>query len=217
MVAKLIKFGWKYTFLILLFWEKRRHKSSHIPQKIVSLQKIDIVHHPLDKFKFCPTCGSAEFHEADSKSKRCGKCGFQYYLNAVSAVAGFIVDSSRRLLMTVRGKEPHKGTLDLPGGFVDIGESGEEAIYREIREELSLEAESLEYLFSIPNDYLYSGFVVRTLDMFYLVKVQDFSHLKPDDDVSDIEFFEFDKIDLSRIGLNSIRQAVERFLASSKR
>lgn len=119
--------------------------------------------------------------------------------------------------MTVRGKEPHKGTLDLPGGFVDIGESGEEAICREIREELSLEAESLEYLFSIPNDYLYSGFVVRTLDMFYLVKVQDFSHLKPDDDVSDIEFFEFDKIDLSRIGLNSIRQAVERFLASSKR
>ena len=170
--------------------------------------------HPLDKFKYCPVCGADNFTENDDKSKKCHKCGFRYYLNAVSAVAGFIVDDNNRLLLCRRAKEPLKGTLDLPGGFVDIGETAEDAIRREVKEELNLHTDSIRYLFSIPNEYLYSGFNVRTLDMFFMIKISDLSTLTAKDDVAQAMFIPFDQININRIGLKSIKIAVEKFLAS---
>ena len=170
--------------------------------------------HPLDKFKYCPVCGADNFTENDGKSKKCHKCGFRYYLNAVSAVAGFIVDDNNRLLLCRRAKEPLKGTLDLPGGFVDIGETAEDAIRREVKEELNLHTDSIRYLFSIPNEYLYSGFNVRTLDMFFMIKISDMSTLTAKDDVAQAMFIPFDQININRIGLKSIKIAVEKFLAS---
>jgi MutT/NUDIX family protein len=170
--------------------------------------------HPLDKFKYCPICGADNFTENDDKSKKCHKCGFRYYLNAVSAVAGFIVDDNNRLLLCRRAKEPLKGTLDLPGGFVDIGETAEDAIRREVKEELNLHTDSIRYLFSIPNEYLYSGFNVRTLDMFFMIKISDMSTLTAKDDVAQAMFIPFDQININSIGLKSIKIAVEKFLAS---
>ena len=170
--------------------------------------------HPLDKFKYCPVCGADNFTENDDKSKKCHKCGFRYYLNAVSAVAGFIVDDNNRLLLCRRAKEPLKGTLDLPGGFVDIGETAEDAIRREVKEELNLHPDSIRYLFSIPNEYLYSGFNVRTLDMFFMIKISDLSILTAKDDVAQAMFIPFDQININSIGLKSIKIAVEKFLAS---
>ena len=170
--------------------------------------------HPLDKFKYCPVCGADNFTENDDKSKKCHKCGFRYYLNAVLAVAGFIVDDNNRLLLCRRAKEPLKGTLDLPGGFVDIGETAEDAIRREVKEELNLHTDSIRYLFSIPNEYLYSGFNVRTLDMFFMIKISDLSTLTAKDDVAQAMFIPFDQININSIGLKSIKIAVEKFLAS---
>ena len=170
--------------------------------------------HPLDKFKYCPVCGADNFTENDDKSKKCHKCGFRYYLNAVSAVAGFIVDDNNRLLLCRRAKEPLKGTSDLPGGFVDIGETAEDAIRREVKEELNLHTDSIRYLFSIPNEYLYSGFNVRTLDMFFMIKISDLSTLTAKDDVAQAMFIPFDQININSIGLKSIKIAVEKFLAS---
>lgn len=170
--------------------------------------------HPLDKFKYCPVCGADNFTENDDKSKKCHKCGFRYYLNAVSAVAGFIVDDNNRLLLCRRAKEPLKGTWDLPGGFADIGETAEDAIRREVKEELNLHTDSIRYLFSIPNEYLYSGFNVRTLDMFFMIKINDLSTLMAKDDVEQAMFIPFDQININSIGLKSIKIAVEKFLAS---
>ena len=35
--------------------------------------------HPLEKFKYCPVCGSAQFVVNNFKSKKCEDCGFIYY------------------------------------------------------------------------------------------------------------------------------------------
>lgn len=70
------------------------------------------------------------------------------------------------MLVVRRAKDPAKGTLDLPGGFVDLHESAEEAVRREVKEETGLDVKSSRYLFSIPNIYLYSGFEVHTEDLF---------------------------------------------------
>ena len=78
-----------------------------------------------------------------------------------------IRNAKGEILVARRGKEPAKGTLDLPGGFVDNYETGEEAVAREVMEETGLKVDEVKYLFSLPNIYPYSGIVVHTLDQFY--------------------------------------------------
>ncbi len=81
-----------------------------------------------------------------------------------------------------------KGTLDLPGGFIDMNETGEEGVAREVLEETGLKVQQAVYQFSLPNIYIYSGFPVHTLDMFFLCTVEDISHFSAMDDVSDSFF-----------------------------
>jgi len=168
--------------------------------------------HPLEIFKFCPKCGSDSFEENDFKSKRCPKCGFTYYQNPSSSTAAFILNSKDELLIVRRGKEPAKGTLDLPGGFVDNGESAEQGIIREIKEETDLDIHEVEYLFSIPNIYRYSGMDIHTLDMFYLCHTKGDEHIQPADDASECTWFPLKDISVEQFGLRSIREAVHRFL-----
>ena len=65
-------------------------------------------------------------------------CGFVYYFNSSAATAIFITNRVGELLVVRRAKEPAKGTFDLPGGFVDMYETAEEAIIREVKEETGL-------------------------------------------------------------------------------
>ena len=91
-------------------------------------------------------------------------------------------------------------------------ETGEEAARREVREETGLEITSCRYLFSIPNLYMYSGFQVHTLDMFYLCDVPDFSHACAADDAAAIVVSPLDALDPASFGLDSIRRAVDRVI-----
>ena len=172
--------------------------------------------HPLDLFKYCPVCGAAGFRINDEKSKRCDGCGFVYYFNPSAATVAFILNSHGELLVCRRGKEPAKGTLDLSGGFLDMHETGEEGIAREVKEETGLTVTAMKYLFSLPNTYLYSGFLVHTLDQFFLCEVADEAHLKAMDDVADSIWMPLDKIHPAEFGLDSIRHGVEKFLEMMK-
>ncbi|MEG1616079.1 MAG: NUDIX domain-containing protein [Bacteroidales bacterium] len=168
--------------------------------------------HPLEKFKFCPACGSRHFEEHNALSKKCTACGFTYYFNPRAATVAFIRNEAGELLVARRAKEPAKGTLDLPGGFVDSFETGEEAVAREVLEETGLRVDELEYLFSLPNIYPYSGMDIHTLDLFYLCQVNDTTHIRAMDDVADLFWMPLDQIRPEEFGLKSIRAGVERFI-----
>ena len=168
--------------------------------------------HPLDTFRHCPKCGSARFEVNNVKSKRCPDCGFVYYANPSSATAAFILNERMELLVVRRANEPAKGTLDLPGGFVDMDESGEQGVVREIREETGLEVQNVRYLFSIPNLYVYSGMPIHTLDMFYLCQPAPGATPHAADDAADCRWVPLKEVDAAQFGLRSISQAVARFL-----
>ena len=147
----------------------------------------------------------------NEKSRKCDNCGFTYYANPCSATAAFIINEDGEMLVLRRGKEPAKVTLDLPGGFADMDETLEEAMRREIREETGIEVESMEYQFSIPNIYRYSGIDIHTLDAFYFCPVKSGTQAKPDDDAAECLWLPVNDIHPELFGLRSIRQALHQF------
>ena len=76
--------------------------------------------HPFSQFKYCPKCGSVHFEINNEKSKRCADCEFVYYFNPSAATVALIMNERNELLVCRRAKDPAKGTLDLPGGFIDM-------------------------------------------------------------------------------------------------
>ena len=173
--------------------------------------------HPLDKFRYCPECGSKHFEIQNDKSKKCDNCGFEYYLNPSASNVALILNDKDELLVSTRKKEPAKGTLDLPGGFADIGETAEEGVVREVKEETGLTVTATRYLFSLPNVYLYSGFEVQTLDSFFLCQVDDFSPLKAQDDAAALQWIPVEAIHTELFGLRSVRHGLYRFMESYKK
>lgn len=168
--------------------------------------------HPLHLFRFCPKCGSPTFVENNEKSKKCRHCGFTYYFNSSAAVVALIENEKGEILVATRAKEPAKDTFDLPGGFVDMHENAEEALRREVNEETGLFINSIQYLFSIPNIYVYSGFEVHTLDLFFRCKADDFSRLEAKDDVAELTFIARERLNPADFGLISIRKGIEKIL-----
>lgn len=168
--------------------------------------------HILDKFRFCPVCGSADFVANNEKSKRCLQCGFVYYMNPSAATVAVIVNEDDELLVVRRAKEPAKGTLDLPGGFSDCYETSEEGVCREVMEETGLKVERVEFLFSLPNLYMYSGLQIHTIDMFYLCYVKDKKNAKAADDAAELMWIPWSEIRPETFGLGSIRRGIEKIL-----
>jgi len=167
-------------------------------------------------FQYCPKCGSHSFVNKNEKSKRCESCNFVMYVNPSAAVAVFIVNEKGDLLVCKRGKEPAKGTCDLPGGFIDDNETAEEAVKREIKEELNAEVIESKYLFSLPNLYEYSSWTLPTLDMFFACKLSNYTNIKAGDDVESCFFIPIDKLNAADFGLESIKKGVELFCTQHK-
>jgi mutator protein MutT len=168
--------------------------------------------HPLSLFKYCPKCGSEHFEIKNEKAKVCANCGFIYYFNPSAATVALIMNEQNELLICRRGKEPQKGTFDLPGGFIDSNESGEEGVVREVKEEIGLKVVKADYLFSLPNIYPYYGFNVHTLDLFYRCQVENTSQIQAMDDVADSFFVPLNSLNPEQFGLNSVRKGLTRFL-----
>lgn len=166
--------------------------------------------HPFSQFKYCPKCGSEEFNVNNQQSKKCHSCGFVYYFNSSAAIVAVIENSKNEVLVALRAKDPAKGTLDLPGGFAEMNETIEETVRREILEETRLEIDSLKYLFSIPNRYVYSDFEVHTMDLFFECRIDDLSNMKAQDDVEELLFIPKKDLNPDDFGLLSIKKGVEK-------
>ena len=93
-----------------------------------------------------------------------------------------------------------------------MAETGEEGVRREVKEETGMEVNKAEYLFSLPNIYVYSGFPVHTLDLFFRCTVADTLHYTAMDDAADLFFIPLKDIRTEDFGLGSIRKGLGIFL-----
>ncbi|TFG58768.1 MAG: NUDIX domain-containing protein, partial [Spirochaetales bacterium] len=93
-----------------------------------------------------------------------------------------------RLLFIRRNRNPGKGLLDLPGGFVDPAESAETAIRREIKEELGAALRDLRYFGSYPNRYFYNEVWYNTCDLYFTAGLESGALMLNTEEIAGIEY-----------------------------
>jgi 8-oxo-dGTP diphosphatase len=125
-------------------------------------------------------------------------CYVREYRNPAPTV-DVILQRDSKVLLVRRMKDPFKGQLALPGGFINEGETAESAVRREALEETSLEIEPIEILgvYSDPNrdprkhimSVVFVGIITGGFE-------------KAGDDAQQIEWIELDKIDSLRLAFD---------------
>lgn len=127
---------------------------------------------PSSLFAYCPRCAQARSGETDAVRFLCDGCGFVYYYNVAASASALILANDRSALFIRRARDPGKGKLALPGGFIDRGETAESAALREVREEAGIKLRSLQFLASFPNLYSYRGVEYPVVDLFFVARVE---------------------------------------------
>ncbi len=127
-------------------------------------------------------------------------------------MAAIIQDTQGRILFIRRKKDPAKGKLSLPGGFINSGESVEDALSRETREEVNLEIVSANFICSAPNNYNYRGITYPVTDLFFSASVRTFDSISPQEtEVTAIEFLPPSEKTMEQLAFPSLKHALIQF------
>ena len=159
------------------------------------------------EIKFCPSCGSPVQSRIVCGRARpaCPACSFVHFPNPRVAVALFLADRDRVLLVR-RGVPPERGCWALAAGFVDLGESPEAAARREMREETGLEVE-IDRLLDLSYE---EG--QRVILILYRVRLLG-GTLAANDDAEAAQWFTRD--DLPELAFESTRRMVQAWLGAT--
>jgi ADP-ribose pyrophosphatase YjhB (NUDIX family) len=169
-------------------------------------------------FRYCPACGSPKIRFEGGKAFRC-PCGFVYYHNTAAAT-GCVIRVDDTILLLVRGKEPAKGKLDLPGGFVDPGEGALEGLRRELREEIGWapsrpDLEAFTLFASFPNIYPYKNITYNTCDLFFTLSAPGLSEKDlrlAEDEIAGVRFVRPGDLNPEDLAFESTRRALQAFI-----
>ncbi|MFC1762713.1 NUDIX domain-containing protein [Planctomycetota bacterium] len=164
------------------------------------------------QFRYCPKCGSGAI-TCRGKKLTCQACSLVFYINPTLSVVAVITDTQGRILVATRGQDPAKGAWDLPGGFMDPGENAEQALAREIKEELGVNLTIKQYLGTAPNVYLYKGITYNTVDIAFLCQIDTPETIQPDDDITDASFVQVNETNIDRFAFPSIRHFAQMFMS----
>ena len=165
----------------------------------------------MESFSFCPQCAKSGLTIHESRWVACAFCGFTFYFNVGAAVAGLIRNRANELLLTRRNHPPGAGLLDLPGGFVDFGETAEAAICREIKEELHLDVVDSRYLGTVYGTYAYKGVTYPVLNMAFSCVIDDEKEMVCSDEIATALFVSKHKIDFEQVGIDAVRTILKKY------
>lgn len=159
---------------------------------------------------FCPRC-KEKITNVEKRLYCCQDCGFHLYINPALCNAVILQNEKKEILFVKRKYPPKRGYWDLPGGFVDYYETLEDSVVREIKEELGIIIMHYKYLCSYPDVYLYKGITYQTLNTVFIAKVIN-QRLKPNDDITDAQFFSRNQIPLDKIAFPYIKKLLNESL-----
>jgi ADP-ribose pyrophosphatase YjhB (NUDIX family) len=138
----------------------------------------------------------------------CRYCGFIHFQDPKVAV-GALISDGRRVLLVRRAVVPRMGYWALPAGYMDGDELPEEALVREVVEETGLQVEVGDLQAVVPLD---GWGEQRGLLLVYRAEPLDrLQDLSPQDDVSEVRWFEPDGIPWDELAFESTAEFLRRW------
>lgn len=144
---------------------------------------------------FCYLCAT-KLEQRSENSWYCPSCEYVQYESPKPA-AELILRRGGKILISERGREPDMGTFDMPGGFVEPGETCEQAALREGYEELGIRSDDitgLQYFTSFASYYPYGKEVYHVLVSVFIADLKPGITPAPQDDVASLRW----------VGLNDV-------------
>jgi len=153
----------------------------------------------IDQFGYCPRCGTGlEVKDLDGqKIPVCTKneCKFEFWPAMHPAVSVIMQNEKGQVLITVRAKDPGRGKLDFPGGFVKYGELPEAAAIREIKEEVGVDIEVTGLMGFAIDDYPYQKVMQLNLAIGVLAEIVNGEPRIADaKEVAEVKWMDMDEI-----------------------
>jgi NAD+ diphosphatase len=102
------------------------------------------------RHQFCSVCGLPTEPERGGHVRRCGSCGAEHFPRTDPVAIMLIIDGERCLLGQPAGRFAGTGLYTALAGFIDQGESIEEAVRREVKEEAGIDVGAVSYHSSQP-------------------------------------------------------------------
>lgn len=158
------------------------------------------------KRQFCIYCGG-DLQKFSGQHLRCSQCKIIHFHNPIPATVG-IFYQDWKLLYVRRAREPRKGCWDFAGGFLDNGETGEECMIRECKEELNVDVKVLDYLGSYMDTYHHPSVSdgTKVLNLYYLCELAQ-QNIRPADDIDGYEWFPLNETP-EQIAFQHMREAL---------
>jgi 8-oxo-dGTP diphosphatase len=164
------------------------------------------------KYKFCPLCrGTFEKKKLIHHEPRrlvCKECQFIFYLDP-KLVACTIAETPRGIVLQQRNKSPKKGYWVLPGGFVDRGETLEEAAKREFFEETGLKST----INSLLGNYSYPG--EANIIIVYQSDITG-GTIRPCHESMSIAEFKQEAIPWDKLAFNTTKNALKKYIERNR-
>ena len=125
--------------------------------------------------------------------------------------AAIMENEKGEILLVKRKFDPMKGFWDWPGGFVNPGESLEDSVKREIKEELGVDVTVNKISGVYEDRYLYQGIQNYALCIAVSAKITN-GEITVSDDVSEFNFFSPSKIFEAELAFPSVKKGIEDYL-----
>ena len=171
---------------------------------------------PSASFRFCPSCGRGPADRPDIQVFSCAACGFHYHFNPVVAAGVLVERDDGRVLFIRRAKEPSRGLLAFPGGFVDFGETAEGAAAREAREETGIRVEGLVLLGSWPNLYEWKGVTYPVVDLYFTARLGSGEVASARQEVEEVVWLRPEEVDPETLAFPTTRSALARYRVGAR-
>ncbi|WBQ10240.1 NUDIX hydrolase [Hyphomonadaceae bacterium ML37] len=145
--------------------------------------------------------------DGEDRARRvCAECGFIDYVNPKIVAGAVVTDDRGRILICRRAIEPGKGLWTLPAGYMETGESVEQAAMREAREEAMAEIalEGLIAVYSVPR--------ISQVQIFFRARL--LSSIAPGPESLEVSLRRWDDLPMDALAFPSVRWALDDWRAA---